>query len=400
MPLKTGKAKATIEANNHELIRAGHPPDQAAAIAHGAAEGDSARQVDINGWPEIKRNPLSKVGVFPYLGRSIPGAPDLDATYMVYRPAEELSAPECIASFRLVPWVDEHTMLGEGFEAPERKGVQGVVGEDVVFEGDTLYGNIKIFSEALKRLVDSGKKELSLGYRCRYEAAPGSFDGQRYDFVQRDIRGNHLATVDEGRMGPDVAVLDAADTMTFDIDSKDIAMSDETAAPDGDTNEAAAEDEGGDVETRLAAVEASLAKIAEFVAKLKPLEEEEHGALDEEAETKTPTEGAAKDEDSPAMDAAEIRRSLFAEIGARDKLAARLSMHVGTFDHSEKSLADVAAYGVQKLRIKAPKGQELAYLNGYLDAKAAPTPAATSMDSADAKTTKGAFFSTLRKGAK
>ena len=34
MPLQKGKSKATISANIAELIRAGHPKDQAAAIAY------------------------------------------------------------------------------------------------------------------------------------------------------------------------------------------------------------------------------------------------------------------------------------------------------------------------------------------------------------------------------
>lgn len=37
----------------------------------------SAQTTDINGYVEIKGNPLSKVGVFPYLGREI-GAPEPD----------------------------------------------------------------------------------------------------------------------------------------------------------------------------------------------------------------------------------------------------------------------------------------------------------------------------------
>jgi len=47
--------------------------------------------IDTNGFKEITNNPLSKAGVFPYSGRSLPGAPDPGKTYLVYRPAGELS---------------------------------------------------------------------------------------------------------------------------------------------------------------------------------------------------------------------------------------------------------------------------------------------------------------------
>jgi len=98
---------------------------------------DSARVPDINGWPEIRSNPLSKVGVFPYSGRSIPGAPEPDRAYNVLRPAEELSDPECIQSFKLLPWIDNHVMLGkedDGLMPAEKKGVQGVIGEEVFWK--------------------------------------------------------------------------------------------------------------------------------------------------------------------------------------------------------------------------------------------------------------------------
>lgn len=366
----------------------------------------SARVADINGWYEVKGNPLSKVGVFPYLGRSISSALDPDKIYMVYRPATELADPECLASFKLVPWVDDHTMLGaeaDGLTPPEKKGIDGVIGEEVYFQDNTLFGNIKVFSESLKEQIENGKKELSCGYRCIYEEAPGVWKGQAYDFVQRKIRGNHLALVEEGRMGPDVAVLDS---MVFTLDAKDLVkMADEE-------NKAGT---AGDAEApapTLEALAAQIGQIMEFVNKLKPLEEKERGAeSDEGADPEAPAkdeqpEGAAAaatgDEDPApaAMDAAikglkaEIAslkkggiKSLVGEIARRDKLASDLSRHVGTFDHSEMTAAEVAAYGVTKLDIKGvAKGQEMAALTGYLAAAKVPGPvAAAGMDSAKPK---------------
>ena len=187
----------------------------------------SARKYDGNEWFEVKRNPLSKVGVFPYSGRSI-GAADPDKIYQVYRSEEELSNPETIDSFRLIPFIDDHTMLGtekSGLTPAEQKGVEGVIGQEVFFENGTLYGNIKIFSENLADLIESGKRELSAGYWCTYEMVPGFWNGIPYDAVQRNIRANHLALVDEGRMGPDVAVLDH---LTITFDAKELTMADMT----------------------------------------------------------------------------------------------------------------------------------------------------------------------------
>jgi hypothetical protein len=186
---------------------------------------------DVNGWYEVKNNPLSKVGVFPYLGSSI-RAPNPLQMYKVYRPAEELSKPETLNSLKLLPWINSHVMLAghdnapEGFVKPEDKGIEGVIGEQVFFANGTIYGNIKVFSSKLANEIRKGKEDLSCGYRCRYDWTPGVFKGQPYDCVQRDIRFNHLALVPTGRMGDDVSVLDGLEdvdgTMVITFDSKEL----------------------------------------------------------------------------------------------------------------------------------------------------------------------------------
>lgn len=181
----------------------------------------SARQEDINGFIYIEKNPISKVGVFPYLGKSINRSLDPNKIYWVYRPAEELAKPETIESFKNIPIVNDHTMLGKGATPAEQKGVDGVTGSKVTLEGDVFYSDLKIFSESMKQDLAAGKVELSMGYRVgQWEQATGTFNGQFYDFIQRDLRGNHIALVDEGRCGSEIAVLDG----NFVYDRMDIEM--------------------------------------------------------------------------------------------------------------------------------------------------------------------------------
>ena len=356
---------------------------------------ESARQSDINGFTEIKGNPLSKVGVFPYSGRQIPDAPDPDKAYRVYRPAEELGDPECIASFKLLPWIDNHVMLGsseEGLTPAEKKGVQGVIGEDVYFTDDTLYANIKVFSQSLATLIEAGKRELSCGYRCKYEWTSGTFNGQPYDLIQREIRGNHLALVESGRMGPDVAVLDEASTFTFTLDAKDTAMADEEKKDEGS---------GMTLADALEALKGIMPAIkmlqeASAPAAVVPDDDMDMGddpAIDTDEEKKDGDEmKPAKDaemkpmekKDGSGMDGMDFK-SLAKKFAARDSLAKSLSVHVGTFDHAEMTMEEVAAYGVAKLGINAVKGQEVATLNGFLQAQPKSVSTATvSMDSATA----------------
>jgi hypothetical protein len=185
----------------------------------------TARVKDANGWFEIKANPLSKAGVYPYLGSSIK-APNPMQMYQVFRPPEELSKPATLDSLKLLPFVNDHTMLGPeatGYTPVEQKGMHGVVGETVFFKDCVIYGNVKVFSDILAKLINAGKVDLSCGYRCKYVWTPGTYNGQHYDCIQTNIIFNHLALVDDGRMGSDVAVMDGSDcVLVATFDAKDM----------------------------------------------------------------------------------------------------------------------------------------------------------------------------------
>lgn len=359
--------------------------------------GQSARVVDINGWFEIKDQPLSKVGVYPYLGKNIPGAPDPDAMYMVYRSAEALSDPEFIESLKLTPWINDHTMLGPedaGLTPAEEKGIGGVIGEQVYFDDETLtlYGNIKALSEAQKAIVNAGKKELSLGYRSKYIWQSGEYNGQPYVAVQMFLRGNHLASVDGGRMGPDVAVLDHLDNFVFTLDAMEFEeMPKDNATPTEGATSMSLDD-------ALEAFNKLVPILAAFGITVTPAEKPVEGDVEPIDAELTPTAAAAdaepddkdkeKDKGATTMDAADIARKVRKDIARSTTLGARLSEYVGTFDYSEKTEQEIAAYGVQKLKLTCTKGAEISTLSGYMQAvKPASAQAvaqhAATMDAAD-----------------
>ena len=57
------------------------------------------KKVDHNDYWYIKDNPLSKVGVFPYLGRQISEDLEHDKIYQVLRPEEELNSQKTLDRF-------------------------------------------------------------------------------------------------------------------------------------------------------------------------------------------------------------------------------------------------------------------------------------------------------------
>lgn len=329
----------------------------------------TARKKDQNGYLTIAGNPLTKVGVFPYRGSEI-GAPDPDKIYYVFRPEEELNNPETINSFKLVPFVDEHEWLGDGGTPAEKKGIQGTIGEHVYFDAPYLRGNIRILSESVKNRINNGKIELSAGYSCAYEPSAGTFNGQHYDYIQKNIRANHLALVDKGRSGADVAVLDS---LKFTFDTAELiqmtleelltaiaALSDEDKAallaqlnPPAEDEQEEEEPEGGSSTDEDPPTEDE--PIVEPVA-----EPEGNGAAEALAETV-----AELAEKIAAQDSA----SLIKEIAMRDSLAKRTSEFVGSFDHSAMTTQEVAEYGTKKLGIKCAKGYETIALDAWLQGR-------------------------------
>lgn len=323
------------------------------------------REYDTNGWFEVRDNPLSCVGVYPYLGRSISPDCDPDRIYNVLRPADELNDPQCVDSFKLLPWIDNHVMLGsedDGLVPAEQKGVQGVIGESVYFDGEALRGNLKVFSEAMANLIANGKKELSCGYRCTYEASPGALNGQPYDFVQRNIRGNHIALVDNGRMGPKVAV---QDHFVFTVDSQEF----KPVAEEKEKEEGEKEMSLDEVKEHLGKVLPQIDAIQKMLAKMGQSHEEEGEAADEEKDKPAGEDEEEKKSESGAMDAAEIARMIRKEEAEKGRLYARVSPMIGAFDHAEMSLNKMAKYACKQMGLKYEKGERLAKLTAYLDGR-------------------------------
>lgn len=358
----------------------------------------SARQTDHNGWIEIKNNPISRVGIFEYLGKDVSPEFEADQRVRVLRSEEELSHPDTIESLKLLPWIDEHVMLGPsetGLTAPEQKGIEGVTGENVYFDAATgkLLSNIKVFSDNMDDLIAAGKRELSLGYRCKYKVCSGIWNGQQYDAIQTDIRGNHLALVKEGRMGHDVAVLDH---MKFTFDAKDLKMA------DNDKKDDKKEDKK---EMSMDEMCSKMKEMGDSIAEMKKnmdkkgmdkkgkdeLDPDEDPAIAADKRAKDEAEEKKKDEEKKvedkktmdsaiqsAMDAkispllkeiadlkAGATKAMLSEVSRKNALASQLSTFGVAVDSAEMTLPELQAAAVAKIGIKCPAGTEQIALDGY-----------------------------------
>ena len=172
--------------------------------------------IDINGFKVIEAMPISRVGVFPYLGSQIDydGSLGLEPkkVYFVFRSPEELFAPDAIESFNGKPFIDNHEMLGKDFTKVDNRPADGTIYNvrPSLDMPEYLIADANIFTEKMIKKIAGGKRELSLGYRCQYVREPGVYNGQVYEFKQTNLRGNHIALVEHGRCGSSVCVCDGA----------------------------------------------------------------------------------------------------------------------------------------------------------------------------------------------
>lgn len=366
------------------------------------AMDESARQFDEFGWMTVEGNPISKVGVFPYLGRQI-GAPDPDRIYMVLRPEEELNNPATIESFKLTPFINEHpkALLGNngGLVSTDNKRIEGVIGEQVYFEYPYLKANLRVYSAQTLGSIEFGKDEVSAGYVCSWSKEEGVFGDQPYQYVQRNIRGNHSALVEEGRSGPDVSVMDS---MTF-ILNKEHQMVDPKKVAAGDEVTLA------QVMEKLTSLQAAMDSMEEKIEKKEEEKEEKEGeGMDEDDESKEKDENkpeAKENKKGEGMDAqiaalkAEIAAlkakpaamdsgAMMAEMAKKAELVKSLSSHIGTFACDSMSYQQVAEYGAEKLGLD--KAHAVIAVESYL--KARPAVAAFGMDSSVNQSSGAAFL--------
>jgi 8-oxo-dGTP pyrophosphatase MutT (NUDIX family) len=175
---------------------------------------DSVRAKDHDGHLHVKVTPISKATVNPYLGKEIPFHEELgldpDKTYMLLRDPEELR--KAAHTFSGKPLLIVHKPLNSN-EHPTEK-VIGAVGTNPRFDGTYVQAPLTVWTQQAINLIENGKqKELSSGYRYRAVMTPGTYKGMKFDGVMRDIQGNHVALVVEGRAGHDVVVGDSKENI-------------------------------------------------------------------------------------------------------------------------------------------------------------------------------------------
>jgi ADP-ribose pyrophosphatase YjhB (NUDIX family) len=193
------------------LSEMGFAMDQSIRKRALAFDRATVRSFTVDGRLQVELNPISKANVCPYYGEEIPDHEKLGLdpkrVYMLLRDPEELA--KAAETFNGVPLLLIHKP-STADEHPRELTI-GTTGTDAAWEDPYLKNTLVVWdAEGIEAIESDEQKELSSGYRYRADMTPGVFNGENYDGVMRDIVGNHVALVEEGRAGPDVVVGDSA----------------------------------------------------------------------------------------------------------------------------------------------------------------------------------------------
>lgn len=151
----------------------------------------------------ICRNvPIARIGDQKYYARELQLDGDPSREILVHRYEEDVFDPATVASFEGKPVTNTHPeeMVDPDNWTDLSKGHV----QNVRREGDFIVADLYINDADLIDDIQSRRKEeVSCGYYCSYVP-----DGD--DYKQTKIRGNHVAVVQYGRAGHEVAIKDAA----------------------------------------------------------------------------------------------------------------------------------------------------------------------------------------------
>lgn len=147
--------------------------------------------------------PIARTGEMLYDKSEIPHLePDSNGKITITRDEKEVFRPQTMASFEGKALTIRHP---EDWVGPDNwKELAVGTLQNIRREKDDLIADLLITDSMAIGLVKNGLREVSCGYECDYdqdESKPGKA-------VQKNIIGNHLALVDQGRAGPEYAITD------------------------------------------------------------------------------------------------------------------------------------------------------------------------------------------------
>lgn len=289
---------------------------------------------------------LTRTGVFIYHRAD-------GSEFREWRPPEEVFAQESMDSFAFAPVTDDHPRDMVTAKNAKKLAV-GTVGESVKQDGEYVAAPLTVFDAATVAKMDAGKVELSCGYFADVIVESGvTPQGEKYDAIQRNIRGNHVALVDRGRAGPNVRVR---------MDSTSAVM--DSLSPQFILDDPESQQKMDELKEKLAEAYAQLAQLqAKADAAQKELDNSQKVAAEAQAkadslQAELDAEKKARKDDAEAAKA-EVKARIALELEAEQVLKGD-----SVTDLSDREIREKVA---QKLGVEIGEGKTDAYVAAAYD---------------------------------
>lgn len=154
---------------------------------------------DQTGFLYVYRVPIAGAMVQKYVKSD--GSEEMEAKL-----PEEILSDATVSSANSKPVTDGHHGLVTKDNSHDL--LKGFTASNGHVEGNMLYNDITITDPNLISQIKSGdKRELSIGFETQMDPTSGTYNGTKYDAVQRNIRINHVAVVPKGRAGHEVRLI-------------------------------------------------------------------------------------------------------------------------------------------------------------------------------------------------
>lgn len=170
-----------------------------APILHIDASGPVGRNHEVmeNGWLKADAT-LTRTGVFKYT------MPDGSVVRQLRLP-EEVFSLDAMKSLEMLPITDGHPPVGPLTAANTKQYQVGNIGENIRKDGNVIKARaIVTDANVVKRIISGERAQVSVGYFAEHEEKAGTYQGDSYDVIQRNIRANHVAVCADARGGPDM----------------------------------------------------------------------------------------------------------------------------------------------------------------------------------------------------
>lgn len=193
----------------------GHAGDSALRIA---LDRDSVRSFDQDGRLRVEVAHICKANICPYRGEEIPGFEELglepDKVYQLLRDPGELE--RAVESANTIQIMKKHVPVSA--DDPQQWDTVGATGSTATWNDPYIDNSLVVWvKDAIDDIESEEKRELSPGYHYVPDMTSGTWNGEPYDGVMRDIKFNHVALVEQGRQGTDIVVGDSAAEINWTI---------------------------------------------------------------------------------------------------------------------------------------------------------------------------------------